>query len=334
MILTKTPLRVSLVGGGSDLPAYCNHKTGAVVSFAIKRFMYIAINKREFCPPTIRLGYSRTENVERPEQLQHDIARAALIASDTRSGIEINSISEVPAGSVLGSSSAYAVGLIEALNAYNGMRDKKSVIFQDVPRDACTIEIDKCGKPIGRQDQYASYHGGVNYMEFKGKEVDVKPILLNKDRIERINRHMLFFRFPRTVSANTVLADQMERIQGNLKHELLDKMVDLAKEMRIALSSSGMQHIGRLINRNWQLKKQLSPYIANTHDGALYGKAMALGAYGGKLCGAGSGGFLMIFAPPEKQQAIVDAANPLFPHLFKIEPQGTRIVYMPGLTHE
>ena len=332
MILTRTPLRVSLVGGGSDLPAYCNHKTGAVVSFAIDRYMYVAVNQREFCPPTIRLGYSITENVEKPEQLQHDIAREALIASDTRSGVEIVSISDVPAGCGLGSSSAYAVGLLKALNSYNLYIGRASAVFQDIPRDACTIEIDKCRKPIGRQDQYASYHGGVNYMEFKGKEVDVQPIELSKERIAEINQHMLFFRFPRTMTANAVLADQQERNVNN--ESLIDSMVSLALAMKIELPDEGVSigDIGGLVHRNWELKKQLSPHIANTDASALYDRAIELGAYGGKLCGAGSGGFLMIFAPPEKQQAIVNAAHPLFPHLFKIEPKGTQIFAMDGLT--
>lgn len=323
MILSKTPLRMSFVGGGSDLPAYYREESGAVLSTAIDRYIYIAVNRK--FDGRIRLSYSRTEDVDEPHEIEHPLVREALALTGVSGGVEIASLADIPSkGSGLGSSSSYTVGLLQALYAYRSQYVSK----QQLAEGACEIEIERCGEPIGKQDQYAAAFGGLNLIEFHPDEsVSVNPVFCGGQMIQQLENNIVVFFTGRTRSASKVLAKQSEALKGQAGKALTRRMVALAFELKRELESGSIDSLGPLLHENWRLKTQLMNGISDTQIDGWYDAGLASGAKGGKLLGAGNGGFMMFYAQAEYHDAIRKALSMLEPVKFGFDRNGSQIVF-------
>lgn len=320
MIVSKTPFRMSFVGGGSDLPAFYRQETGAVLSTSIDKYMYIAVNRK--FDERIRISYSRTEEVETPQQVAHPLVRHALDVAGIDGGIEIVSMADIPSrGTGLGSSSAYTVGLLNALFAYRNEYASKETLATL----ACEIEIGRCREPIGKQDQYAAAYGGLNLIRFHPDEsVSVDPVICEPSVLGALEAATLVFYTGRARSASAVLADHSASVEAH--RPLLRRMVELAFELKQELESARLDGVGAILHENWCLKRQMS----GVSDGQIdewYAAAMANGATGGKLLGAGKGGFLMFFAPPEEHMRIRRTLSDLKPVTFRFDRTGAQIVF-------
>ena len=323
MIVSKTPLRMSFVGGGSDLPAFYREEGGAVLSTSIDKFMYICVNKK--FDGRIRISYTRTEDVEQSQHVEHPLVREALVLVGIDGGIEIASMADIPSkGSGLGSSSTYTVGLLNALYAYRNQFASK----EKLARQACEIEIERCGEPIGKQDQYAAAYGGLNLIRFHPDDsVSVDPVICKPSLLQQMEDSTLVFFTGRTRSASAVLANQSAAMKITGRRALMRRMVELAFEMKEQLESGTLDHLGDLLDENWSLKAQLTAGISDPQIDAWYARGMANGALGGKLLGAGNGGFIMFYAPPERHADITAALSNLQPVKFRFDSTGAQIVF-------
>lgn len=323
MIVSKTPLRMSFVGGGSDLPVYYREEIGAVISTSIDKYMYICVNKK--FDGRIRLSYTKTEDVEFQHEIEHPLVREALKLVKIGGGIEIASMADIPSkGSGLGSSSAYTVGLLNALYAYRNQYSSK----EKLACQACEIEINRCGEPIGKQDQYAAAYGGFNFFRFYPDDsVAVDPIICKPSLLHEMEDSMLIFFTGRTRSASSVLANQSAAMKTSNGRKLMRRMVELAFEMKEQLESGTLDHFGDLLDENWRLKSQLTTGISDPQIDAWYAKGMANGALGGKLLGAGNGGFMMFYAPLELHTDIIAALPDLQLVKFRFESTGSQIIF-------
>lgn len=305
MILTRTPLRISFVGGGSDRPSFYSEEPGVCVAAAIDKYVYVAINPKY--DGAIRAAYSVTENVNTVDDLQHELVREALRLTGVR-GVEIHSIADIPGGTGLGSSSSFTVGLLLALSQYGKNAS--------LARDACTIELDMCHKPIGRQDQYTAAYGGLNLLGFTSQGVTVAPIACDLDAL---SAHCLLLDtgMARIGDAGAVLASQ------DWDREDIRRLAALAAPFSSALADRDLVQCGAIMRDGWMIK---SNYCTDTQISDLYFTALSKGAYGGKLCGAGGGGFLLFLAPPERHAAITNALG--LRHVpIKVGVTGCEVVY-------
>lgn len=323
MIISKTPLRMSYVGGGSDLPAFYREELGAVLSTTINRYVYITVNRK--FDGRIRLNYSRTEEVDHPSQIEHPLVREALDLTGISGGLEIASTADIPSkGSGLGSSSTFTVGLLNALYAYKNSFVSK----ENLARQACDIELNRCCEPIGKQDQYAAAYGGLNLIRFHPDEsVSVDPVICRPDVMHELERSTLVFYTGRTRSASAVLAEQSRALSQLDRRLLMRRMVALAFEMKMELESNSLSNFGAMLDENWRLKSQLSNGISDPQIDEWYRCGLAAGALGGKLLGAGNGGFMMFFAPPETHQNIIQAMRGLKSVDFRLDRNGAQIVF-------
>lgn len=324
MIISKTPFRMSFVGGGSDLPAFYREETGAVLSTSIDKYMYICVNRK--FENKIRINYHKTEEVDRRDQIQHPLVRSAMEVAGVEGQIDISSLADIPSkGSGLGSSSSYTVGLLNALYAYQNRFISKG----DLARQACDIEINRCGEPIGKQDQYAAAFGGLNLIRFHPDEsVSVDPVICKSETLHGLENNILVFFTGRTRSASAILANQTTSLQRKSNHRiLLRRMVQLAFEMKSTLESGCLDHVGEMLHENWRLKAQLASGITDPQIDDWYAKAIAQGASGGKLLGAGNGGFLMFFAPQDRHEQITAALSTLEKVKFRFDRSGSQVVF-------
>lgn len=324
MIITRTPFRVSFVGGGTDLPDFYRVEPGAVVSTAINKYMYIVVNKR--FDDTLRVSYSRTEIVDTAKEVQHPIVREALKLVGITRGIEIVSIADIPTGTGLGSSSSFTVGLLNALYAYKGVL--KSA--EELAQGACRIEIDILGEPIGKQDQYIAAYGGFRYFQFNPDDSVFNELIIShsKNR-EEISKNLLLFYTGVTRQARTILKEQKANTREGGKVKLLKKLRDLAFELKNSLNNNPtLDIIGEFLNRGWTLKKQMASGITNSDIDGYYQRALNAGATGGKILGAGGGGFLLLYCLERKQAQVKRALANLSPMSFSLEAEGSKIVYM------
>lgn len=314
---------MSYVGGGSDLPAFYREEQGAVLSTSIDKYMYIALNRK--FDGRIRISYSRTEEVDLPSQVEHPLVREALKLTGIEGGIEIASLADIPSkGSGLGSSSAYTVGLLHALYAYKNQFVSKETLAQQ----ACDIEINLCGEPIGKQDQYAAAYGGLNLIRFNPNEsVSVDPVICKPALLQALEDSTLVFFTGRTRSASKVLAEQSKALLRNDRKVLMRRMVQIAFEMKTELESGSLDNFGAILDENWRLKSQLSAGITDPQIDVWYATGIRHGAQGGKLLGAGNGGFIMFFAPTEKHHVITMALADLEPVKFRFDRDGAQIVF-------
>ena len=324
MVITRTPLRVSFVGGGTDLPKYYNNAEhpGRVFSAAINKYIYIALNRK--FDGKIRVGYSVTENVETVDDIKHDIVRNTMKAFNMGSGWEIVSIADIPGnGSGLGSSSAFTVGLINAIGHELFSLGEK-LTPPEIADMACNIEINACGKPIGRQDQWATAMGGMNEICFgRGDKVWTQPVLKQKHLIE-INKNLLLFYLGPRKNKN-ILKDQNNRMNDE-KRKTMDLMAEIASEAYMEVETGNYHALGQLMDINWEYKRTLSPGISNSVIQGIYTRAMEAGAEGGKVLGQGGGGFMLFYAEPHFHQTVKTAVG-LKSVPFNFVSKGTQVIY-------
>lgn len=320
MIITRTPLRISFVGGGTDMADYYRINGGAVVSMAINKYIYITVNKK--FDNAIRVSYSNTEIVEAVSELHHELVRESLRLAGITGGIEVTSIADIPSGTGLGSSSSFTVGVLNALFTYAGNR----LSARELAELACKVEIDILGHPIGKQDQYAAAYGGMNYFRFDTDDtVSHNRIDLSDDDMMRMRSKLMMFYTGLTRSADVVLQEQKQNI--GKKIEILNGMKQQAEEMYRTLSTVGFNdRFGEALHQGWKKKKTLAGGISNPEITEFYDAAMSAGAVGGKLLGAGGGGFLLFYCNEENQARVREA---LGLRQLEIAPDmyGSRVVY-------
>ena len=322
MIITKTPFRVSFCGGGSDLASFYNKHEGCVLSTSINKYMYIAIHPY-FDPRKTVLKYSKTEIVEELHQIEHSIFHHILGEFQTE-GVEITCTADIPAGTGLGSSSTFTVGLLHTLYCYKG----KYVSKADLAERACIVEIEKLGSPIGKQDQYAAALGGLNLIRFhtNGK-VTYEPIRMDRNTQKKLEHNLVMFYLGTTRSANDILHEQKQNMNDDIKFNNVKKMTVLAEVMKKSLINNDLDSFGETLHESWQIKREIASGITNPEINELYEKACKAGATGGKLLGAGGGGFLLFYCPEEKH-AVLSNALGLRQLPFAFDYDGTSTIYI------
>jgi D-glycero-alpha-D-manno-heptose-7-phosphate kinase len=322
VIISQTPYRVSFVGGGTDLPAFYRREFGAVLSTTIDQHIYVTIHRR--FEASIRVSYSRTEVAATFDDVQHELVREAMRLVEIDEPLEITTIGDVPAGTGMGSSSSLTVGLLAALHGYR----HRVVSPRQIAEQACRIEIDVLGKPIGRQDQYAAAFGGLNYIRFNSDDtVDVEPVPCRAETLEELQQRVLLVYTGQTRDATEILERQSSHTDAHL--DALRALRDLADEMRQALSGQGdIDRFAALLHEGWELKRSIGCGISNSHIDDWYAAARRAGASGGKLLGAGGGGFLLLVAPPWRHRAIREALGRARELPFRIARHGSRNIFI------
>jgi len=306
MILTKTPLRISFVGGGSDRPGFYQEEPGACVAAAIDKFVWVAV-KKEFTGRVLA-HYRATEDVATVAELRHDRMRACLQRVEIETAIEVTSMADIPGSSGLGSSSSFTVGLLAAL--------RPGKVAATYAETACDVELGDLGAPIGKQDQYTAAYGGLNLLSFTSAGVDVKPLVCDLDAL---SSHCLLLDTgqARQGDAGAVLASQQQ------DRDDVRRLAELAKEFAYWLPYDRLDICAAVMHKAWKIKRR---FIANGQVNDWYRTARDEGAWGGKLCGAGGGGFLLFLAPPERHQAITQALG--LRHVpIRLGVEGCRVVY-------
>ncbi len=324
MIISRTPLRISLAGGGSDLEEYYRTGCGAVVSTAIDKYIYITVNEK--FDDMIRISYSQTEIVDHVDQIKHNVIREALRLAGIEKKIEVVYMGDIPLGTAgvgLGSSSGLAVGALNAFYAFNGLHASA----ERLAADACRVEIDILKHPMGKQDQYISAYGGFNYIQFhRDGAVSVDPIVCHPDTKRLLHRKFMLFYTGIVRLSSSILAEQKTKTSTNLAH--LDQMVSQARHVRDQLVDNKINEIGDILHEGWLLKKKLADGISNPQIDHYYAKARAAGAAGGKILGAGAGGFLLLFCDEQYQNKVRAALHELQESPFQFELQGSKIIYV------
>ena len=322
MIITKTPFRVSFCGGGSDLAAFYHQHEGCVLSTSIDKYLYLSIHPY-FYSKEILLKYSENELVDDVRKIKHPIFRTVLQDMDVN-GIEIVSTADVPSGTGLGSSSTFTVGLLHALNVYKRNFCSKGWLAEK----ACDVEINQLGAPIGKQDQYAAAFGGLNFIRFHSDDtVSVEPIVMKAETYKKLEKNLLMFYTGIKHDANKILAVQKKNMMDEEKINNLLQMTSLANEMKIALEKNDLTSFAEILDANWHLKRTLAKGVTSSVIDDIYEKALQHGASGGKLLGAGGGGFLLFYCEAERQDELRKSLNiEEFP--FHFEHDGTSIVYI------
>jgi D-glycero-alpha-D-manno-heptose-7-phosphate kinase len=323
MIITRTPFRVSFAGGGSDLKEYYLNYGGTVLSASIDKYIYLSMhpyfNKNKYF-----LKYSRNEYVDDIKSIDHRIIRQVLEDYQIK-GIDFSSSADIPSGTGLGSSSAFTAGLITLCNAYKSIYMNQ----EDIAAYACDVEINKLGEPIGKQDQYGCSIGGLNFIKFNQDDtVSIEKILLHSDKKSELKNNLMMFYLGSTRSASAVLAEQKVNTATNKqKINFLHKMVKLSEELKIELQKSNIDTMGDILHQGWMYKKELSAQITNERIDYYYKLALRNGAIGGKLLGAGGGGFLLFYVPQIKQEEVRESLLDLQELTFGFDFEGTKVIY-------
>jgi D-glycero-alpha-D-manno-heptose-7-phosphate kinase len=321
MIITQTPLQIGLLGGGTDLPDYYRGHGGRVLNCAIDKYIYVIVKQR--FDDDIYVNYSKKEIVSRVEDLEHELVREAMWMTGVMNGVEITTLADIPSagGSGLGSSSAVTVGLLHALFAYRG----RQVTAEELADRACAIEIDRCGKPIGKQDQYIAAYGGIRDIRFgpgdqvMADDLDL-PLVIRRD----LQRHIMLFYTGVTRSANSILAEQTANIKTS--SDQLDLLCDLAGIATDRLRSGDVEAVGEAMRKGWEAKRQLATGISNAQVDDAVDRALGAGAIGAKLTGAGGGGFLLVMCPVERQRAVRESLADMRELPVKLDRLGSRVV--------
>jgi D-glycero-alpha-D-manno-heptose-7-phosphate kinase len=321
MIITQTPIRVSLFGGGTDFADYYLREEGCVLSTAIDKFIFVTIKER--FDDLICVGYTRTELVESVDQLQHDLVREALRKTGITRRVEISTMADVPSeGSGLGASSAVTVGLLNAMYAFLG----EVASAEQLARQACHIEIEALDRPIGVQDQYIAAYGGLRFMTFTREgNIVVESMKIDESMRRRLDQNLLLFYTGMTRQASDILSEQKDNIAERL--EVLREMKQLAVTGRACLEAGEADMLGELLHRGWMLKKQMASRISNGAIDEMYRTARQTGALGGKITGAGGGGFLLLYCPWQHQEDVRAALHGLRELPFRTERFGSRVIF-------
>lgn len=321
MIIIQTPLRISFLGGGTDFPSYFMEEGGTnILSSAIDKYIFVTIKKR--FDAKIRVGYTRTEIVDTVDEVQHELIRESMRLTGIQKGVEVTTMGDIPAGAGLASSSAVTVGALHAMYTYLG----ESVTTDRLAKEACDIEITQLKKPIGFQDQYICALGGFRFLEFHpdgkvlSERIELEPRLRN-----RLNESLLLFYTGMTRKADSILDEQKANIKRSRK--LLHQIKHMACLAREELIAGNLDIIGALLHESWMLKKQLASRVSNSTIDAIYDAALKAGAIGGKITGAGGGGFFLLYCPYEKREAVRDALDSLEEVPFNLEPDGSKVIF-------
>lgn len=316
MIITKTPFRISFFGGGTDFKEFYEKEEGAVLSTTINKGVYNILNYN----PIIRVSHSQgTEIVNSVDEIKHRLIKACLKFMKIETGVQIDSQSPLR-GTGLGSSSSYAVGLLNALHSLKG----EIVSAEILAREACIVERKILGEPGGKQDQYMAAHGGFRFIEFMPDEtVKLEYLFFNK---EELLKNLMLFNTGVTRDSVLIQSEVRKKLEEN--REILRKMREFAYEAKNLLKSSRFDEFGRLLHKNWELKKKISLLASTEVLNSQYQKAIDAGALGGKILGAGGGGFFLFYVPEQKQEKVRNALNNLKEVKFDFEPLGSRIVYV------
>lgn len=322
MIITRTPFRISFAGGGSDLQSFYATETGAVLSTAIDKYMYLTVKER--FGGTFRVSYSRTELIDRVEQIEHPIVRESLKCLGIRQGLEIVSVADLPAQSGMGSSSSFTVGLLHALHALQGHVVSPRLLAEQ----ACHIEIDLLREPIGKQDQYIASFGGLQFIRFQPDgHVCIDPVLCRAETRQELNRRLLLFFTGQTRNAREVLAKQ--QMNAAARRPAVQRLCQIAHELRDVLTlGKDLNEFGRLLHSAWETKKSLEESISNPNIEGYYERGLRAGALGGKLLGAGNGGFLLFYCEPHLQPRLFESLAELQQVPFSLEPEGTKVIFV------
>ena len=328
-IISRTPVRISFFGGGTDYPAYYSRHPGAILGTTIDKYTYVSLNTlSDFFEYKLRISYSKIELVKAIEEIQHPSIRGCLAHQRIFPPIDIHISSDLPAKTGLGSSSSFTVGFLNALYAMQGKKASKQFLAEE----ACHIEQKVIGENVGSQDQFHAAFGGMNVMEFDASHVKVRPVIISQDKKRMFQEHLHVFYTGITRFANDVVKEQIEKTKSFDNDSYLRRMYDMVFEAEDIFSNATDQEmmplLGKLLDESWNLKKRLSSKISSPLIDQLYQAAMSCGAYGGKLCGAGSGGFLALLVPPKARGFVRNALKELLEVQFGFENEGTTIIYM------
>lgn len=321
MIIVQTPLRISLFGGGTDFPSFFMEEGGCVLSSAIDKYIFVTVKGR--FDRKLRIGYTQTEMVDEIDQIHHELIREALRITGVERGIEITTMGDIPSeGSGLGSSSTVTVGALHALYTHQG----EIVSAERLAREACTIEIDTLRKPIGIQDQYIAAYGGLRFFEFlPGGQVKSEKMKISPEAQRVLNDSFLLFFTGMVRKSSSILSEQTSKIKDRISE--LREIKQMAWQARNVLEHGDFDTLGILIHQSWELKKRLAGTISNGHINEMYETARRAGALGGKITGAGGGGFLLLYVPYECQNSVRTALRGLQELPFRLEADGTKVIF-------
>ena len=321
MIISQTPLRIGLLGGGTDLPGYYREHGGRVLNCALDKYVYVIVKQR--FDDAIYVNYSKKEIVSRVDDLEHELVREAMHMAGVVNGVEITTLADIPSGggSGLGSSSAVTVGLLQALFAYQG----RQASAEEFAERACTIEIDRCRKPIGKQDQYIAALGGIRDIRFgPGDEVVAQELGLSAAGRRALQMQIMLFYTGVTRSADSILVEQRANIESTRPQ--LDLLRDLAGFAADRLRNGDVDAIGPAMRESWEAKRKLATGVSNDEVDVAVTRALDAGASAVKLTGAGGGGFLLVICPPEHQRAVRESLNEHAGIAGEAGPPGSRIL--------
>ena len=320
MIITQTPLRLSFLGGGTDFEDYYKVEGGAVLSAAIDKNVYVIVKER--FDDMIYINYSKKEIVDDVGRLEHDLVREAMKLTGVKKGIEITTLADIPAdGTGLGSSSSITVGLLQALYTYRG----EIATQRDLADKACHIEIERLHKPIGRQDQYIAAFGNMRFISFNGKGIEVENIELAPELKRKLESCLLLFYTGISRKADTILSEQKDNIKQN--SEMLGELKELAYEAKKLLLQGELDKFGEAIHRGWELKRRFASRISSSAIDEIYDAARKAGAIGGKITGAGGGGFFLFYCPVEKQARVREVLGRLKELPFRFQGDGSKVIF-------
>jgi D-glycero-alpha-D-manno-heptose-7-phosphate kinase len=321
MIISQTPLRVSICGGGTDFKDYYSQYEGAVISTAIDKFIYVIVKER--FDEKIYIDYAKKEVVDDISEIKHDLVREAAIKTGMKTGFEVTMLADIPSeGSGLGSSSSLTVGLLNSFYHYRGIQPTA----EQLAKEACEIEIDILKKPIGKQDQYIAAYGGLSFIKFnKDDTVEVERVNIHNGMKRKLGSNLLLFYTNVTRKADNILSEQRNKIQNHIEYH--NGIKKLAYDARDAIVKKNIDKVGELLAENWRMKKELSSNISNASINEMYKRAIEGGATGAKISGAGGGGFLLTYCKRHKQDQLREAMNEYREMPFLLEPYGSKIIF-------
>lgn len=327
MIISKTPVRISFFGGGTDYPDYFRVYGGSVLSTSIDKYIYVSVRKANpFSEFKYRISYSKLETCQTLEEIEHPVVKAAIRHLEIEDGLEINIMSDLPARTGIGSSSTFTVGLLHALYALKG----KMVSKMQLAKEAIHIEQEMLQERVGVQDQLAAAHGSLNHMLFTEDSLQVNPVIIGKQRKTLLEQHLMMFYTGLSRYASVILEEQVKKTQEKkINTELKDIRAMVDEGMAIICDDQrDLNQFGELLHIGWMKKKMLSTAISNNFLDDIYDRGIKAGAIGGKLLGAGGGGFFVFYVPLQHQDAVRAALNDLNEVAFGFETEGTRIIHM------
>jgi D-glycero-alpha-D-manno-heptose-7-phosphate kinase len=321
MIITQTPLRISFAGGGTDLASYYAAREGFVVSTAIDKFAYVIVKER--FDDLIYLNTMKKEIREDVSEIEHELIREAMRMTGVTKGVEVTLLSDIPSdGAGLGSSSSFTVGLLNAFYMYRG----EQVTAERLASEACEIEIERLGKPIGKQDQYIAAYGGLRSFRFcRDEQVEVQRLRVDNKQLRELDSRLHLFFTGRTRKADVILSKQKANTADRSAE--LDGIKQLAFDLVPSLERGEFDRLGELLHQNWELKRKLAAGISDDAIDGMYALARSHGALGGKICGAGGGGFLLVYCPLERQERLEKGLGEYRGMPFRLEPDGSKVIF-------